>query len=436
MRDVIIILYHFWRARRLMGSIKTRKKLEQWQNKCLTKFIKQTLCKSPFYKEYITKSLDEFPIINKQIMMEEFDRINTAGITLNNALEISRKAEDNRDFTAMIGDITVGLSSGTSGKQSIFLASKDERLRWAGIMLAKALPGKITESHKIAFFLRANSNLYTTLSKNSRIQFHFFDLIENFVDNLDLLNKFQPTILTAPASVLKKITQAQENKQINIAPNKIFSVAEVLDKADQSYIEDVFKKPLHQIYQCTEGFLAITMNNGKIYLNEEYIHIEKEWIDKESGRFVPIITDFSRTTQPIVRYRLDDVLVEDLSDTSPFTCLRAIEGRCDDICYFESNDDGLVPVFADILRQSITSSNANFKEYKLIQHSPQHLEIQLLPILPIEFEQSVIESIKQLCERQDCQMPKIYFTKYEASPIHHKLKRIERRFAIKKQVVA
>ena len=30
----------------------------------------------------------------------------------------------------------------------------------------------------------------------------------------------------------------------------------------------------------------------------------------------------------------DDVLVEDLSKTSPYTCLRMIEGRYDDVCYF------------------------------------------------------------------------------------------------------
>lgn len=39
--------------------------------------------------------------------------------------------------------------------------------------------------------------------------------------------------------------------------------------------------------------------------------IEKEWLDET--RFVPIITDLMRTSQPIVRYRLDDVLVIDES---------------------------------------------------------------------------------------------------------------------------
>jgi putative adenylate-forming enzyme len=436
MRDVMMVLYHFWQARRLMKRFKTRNDLEKWQQECLKNFMRYTLVNSPFYSEYSGKSLQDIPIINKQIMMDEFDRINTEEIRLSEALDISKRAEESRDFAQTINDITVGLSSGTSGKQSVFLASKNERLKWAGIMLAKALPGSITQPHKIAFFLRANSNLYTTLSKSKHIQFNFFDLTTDFEDNLKLLNNYKPTILTAPASVLKRIAVAQENGQIDISPLKIFSAAEVLDPADQIYIETVFGQTVHQIYQCTEGFLGITNSDGKLYLNEEYIHIEKEWIDRESGRFVPIITDFSRTTQPIVRYRLDDVLVEDFSDTTPFTCLEAIEGRCDDICYFESEDGDLKPIFADILRQAITKSNASFEEYKIVQHSPQNLEVQLLPKGSKDCEEAIAQSIKQLCEKQNCVMPHLQFTEYKPNQPHQKLKRIERSFNIGTQEAA
>ncbi|MCE2991836.1 MAG: hypothetical protein LW825_02785 [Candidatus Jidaibacter sp.] len=430
MRDIATILYHFWQARKLMQRFKTREQLEQWQEQRLSHFKRAILNQSPFYREYCDKPLEVFPAINKKIMLEHFDAINTKGIALSQALEISRLAEESRNFAPTINDITVGLSSGTSGKQSIFLASKAERLKWAGIMLAKALPGSITEPHKIAFFLRANSNLYTTLSKGRHIQFHFFDLTQDFETNLASLKELQPSILTVPASVLKQIAMAQELGKIRIKPRKIFSVAEVLDSEDQSYIEAVFKQNVHQIYQCTEGFLGITNQTGKLYLNEEYIHIEKEWVDKESGRFVPIITDFSRTTQPIVRYRLDDILVEDVSDTSPFTCLKSIEGRCDDVCYFPLQDGKLKPVFADIVRQAMIRAQASFREYKIIQHAPQKLEIQLLAEDITSCKQEVTASIHRLCKQRGCVTPEIYFSSYIASPPHQKLRRIERRFAL------
>lgn len=428
MFDIAAILYHFNYARKLMHRFHTREQLESWQTNRIEHFKRTILSQSPFYRKYIDKPLEVFPVINKKIMMEQFDAINIKSITLSQALRASKLAEEKRNFTPMINGITIGLSSGTSGKQNIFLASRAERVKWAGIMLAKALPGSITETHKIAFFLRANSNLYTTLRKGRHIQLHFFDLTHDFEKNLTLLTNFQPTILTAPASVLKQIAMMQEFGRIKINPCKIFSVAEVLESEDKAYIERVFNQTTHQIYQCTEGFLGITNQEGKLYLNEEYIHIEKEWIDKKSSRFIPIITDFSRTTQPIVRYRLDDILIEDTSDISPFTCLRRIEGRWDDICYFLTPGGALKPIFADILRRSMTTTQASFIEYKILQHAPKTLEVQLLTEEISSCKEEITASINTLCRQQECVTPEIYFSPYVANLPHQKFRRIERLF--------
>ena len=43
--------------------------------------------------------------------------------------------------------------------------------------------------------------------------------------------------------------------------------------------------------------------------------LKKEYLD--DNRFYPIITDFKRTSQPIYRYRLNDILVE---EKSPCPC--------------------------------------------------------------------------------------------------------------------
>ena len=67
------------------------------------------------------------------------------------------------------------------------------------------------------------------------------------------------------------------------------------------------------------------------------MHIEKEYIDPATRRFVPVITDFSRTSQPIIRYRLNDILTEAAAPCacgSLFTAIERIEGRCDDTLYF------------------------------------------------------------------------------------------------------
>ncbi len=65
-----------------------------------------------------------------------------------------------------------------------------------------------------------------------------------------------------------------------------------------------------------------------MHLNEDIVHIQKEYLDEQSRRFVPIITDFSRTSQPIIRYRLNDILTEADKPClcgSPYTAIERIE---------------------------------------------------------------------------------------------------------------
>ena len=330
----------------------------------------------------------------------------------------------------MIQDYTVGLSSGTSGQRGVFLASRRERLAWAGIILAKALPQSIFKKQKIAFFLRANSNLYTTLSKHQRIEFMFFDLTQPIASQWQMLHSYSPDVLVAPASILKFITQAQEDGMINITPQRIFSVAEVLDPSDEIYIETVFGQKVHQIYQCTEGFLGIANSQGKIYLNEEYLYIEKEWLDKKSGRFIPIITDYSRHTQPIVRYRLDDILIEDKRYSGVFTCVKAIEGRCDDIFYFRKNEGGHAPIFPEALRQLMNASSLPFDEYQLIQTSLDNVEVGMQPP-PSDTEKLMFSALfNDFCRRQSCRAPTISYITYQPPAPTMKLRRIVRPFSI------
>ena len=431
MFDTLMVWYYFLSARRLMRKFTSRQHLLAWQEKQFYRFAKQNLVHSPYYKSFTTKRWDEYPLSNKQIMMDEFDKINTAGVTLSEARKLALSSEKNRDFSSTIGDITVGSSSGTSGKQGIFLVSEKERLKWAGIMLAKLLPGSILRKHKIAFFLRANSNLYETLSKRSHIQFKFFDLTQPMDQLLKELNDYQPSIVSAPASVLKCIAQEQEIKSISIAPRRILSVAETLDEEDQKQVEHTFSQAVFQVYQCTEGFLAATHGNGKIYLNEEYIRVEKEWVDKGTNRFVPIITDFTRTTQPIVRYRLDDVLIEDVDDHSIFSCLRKIEGRCDDVLYFEQGDLRLVPIFPDTVRRIMNVSALLFDDYQLIQTSTRNLVIQLNGPVCENEKRGVFYHFDAFCKLNNCKIPHITFERFIAHRSDKKLRRIQRKFPVK-----
>ncbi len=78
--------------------------LIKWQNKKIKRHLKRVAKKSPFYAERLKKygSWDKFPVINKEIFMENFDSINTHGIKKEDAYKVATQAEESRDFSSMI----------------------------------------------------------------------------------------------------------------------------------------------------------------------------------------------------------------------------------------------------------------------------------------------------------------------------------------------
>lgn len=438
MKDKIKILKAYLHSK-YGKTFKSKKELEAYQHKQVISFLHKILPLSPFYSNlYKGLSLEDwrsFPTIDKTIMMDNFNRLNTVGINKENAFEIAFKAENNRDFSPMLNDITIGLSSGTSGNRGLFIASKEERLKWAGTILSKVLPNSILSSNKVAFFLRANSNLYTTV-EGGRIKFEFFDLLDEVDKLIQKLNSFSPTILVAPPSMLRLLAKSIEDNRLKINPLKIISVAEVLDPLDEKYINSQFNGKIHQIYQCTEGFLATTCSHGTLHLNEDLLVIQKDYIDKSLGKFSPIITDFSRNSQPIIRYKLNDILTERKTPCpcgSIHTAIDAIEGRCDDMFYlYGSNTSKLIPIFPDFIRRAIISSSEYISEYKVIQKEYRLFEVFVDVPIEVKYEVSkkIISSFSNLFDKLQCEMPHIEFIEDIENIPSKKLRRVERQFQI------
>ncbi|MDJ0616564.1 MAG: adenylate cyclase [Calothrix sp. MO_192.B10] len=417
-----------------------RASLLAWQDKQVRNFLQKILPKSTFYRQYYQgldiHSWQQLPIIDKSIMMANFDQLNTVGVKKSSALQLALNAEKQRNFSSTLQGLTIGLSSGTSGNRGLFIVSQQEQQAWAGTILAKALPNSILTPQRIGFFLRANSNLYETV-KRQRIQFQYFDLFNPVSKNIAALNQYQPTILVAPASMLRIIADAQTTGKLNITPIKIISVAEVLDPLDEAYISNCFQQKIHQLYQCTEGFLAHTCEYGTLHLNEDILAIQKEYLDRDVGKFMPIITDFNRTTQPIIRYRLDDILTERQTPCpcgSVLTAIDCIEGRRDDIFYLPSlTGDKLIPMFPDFIRRAIIIASGDIQEYLIVQKSPQLLEISLLVPIDIMEELQILvkQSLLELFTKFHCQIPEIVYQPYPERTEHHqKLRRVWRDFSI------
>lgn len=343
------------------------------------KKFQSTLAKSPFYSELANQNtaLENYPLMNKQVFMEQFDRINIHGITKEAANKIAYEAETSRVFSPMIGPITVGLSSGTSGNRGLFLVDKKERAQWVAYVLDRVI-GFSLKKRSVAFFLRANSNLYDSV-KSKVLNFEFFDLLDDLQTHVSRLNALNPTILVAQPSMLLALAQEMEKGLVSIQPEKIISVAEVLYPEDKHYLERIFGQQIHQVYQCTEGFLASTCPEGVLHFHEDYLIIEKKYLDETKTRFHPIITDLKRYSQPIVRYELNDIIHE-LTDCPcglKTTAIEKIEGRSDDVLHFENKDGMTTKIFPDFFRRAIILSDPSIIDYMLVQRSGNLLELYI-----------------------------------------------------------
>lgn len=438
--DTLRILYHYMLTRHL-HRWPDREALERWQERRIIRQIRRVRESSPFYRDLWKGLPDEawrqFPIIDKPIMMEHFDELNTVGIRSDEAMELALRAEQTRDFEPLLHGVTVGLSSGTSGNRGLFLVSPQEQSAWTGTVLAKLLPGGLKREARIAFFLRANSNLYESVRKG-RLQFRYFDLIRPLDEHLQQMNEYRPTIWVAPASMLRLLAEEYAAGRLKVQPQRMIAVAEVLDPLDQQYIEQAFAQKVHQVYQCTEGFLGATCAHGTIHLNEDIVCIEKEYIDPDSRRFMPIITDFSRTTQPIIRYRLNDILTEAAGPCvcgSPLTAIERIEGRYDDILYIRHQQQSKrIPLFPDLVTRAIITASPRISHYRVIQQTEDLLEIAYRLDDTGEasalVEQEIHSRIETICKGLNGIPPRICFTAYDFTPGPVKLRRVERRWSL------
>jgi putative adenylate-forming enzyme len=310
--------------------------------------------------------------MNKAQMMANFGAMNTVGFTSDDAFMFAEDAEYRRDFTENYRGVTVGLSSGTSGSRGIYLASPAERELWAGAILGKMVPDMLWRKHRVALFLRAGSTLYESVN-SKRLQFQFFDLAEPMEKHLVDLNKFKPDIIFAPGQVLKLLTQ--EADHLVFAPKRVIACAEVLyDDAAQAVRDTWGVEPEH-IYQATEGFLGCTQK-GVFQLNEDLVHVEPLWLDDEKTRFKPLITDFRRVSQPIIRYELDDVLAINPESNTIFREIQRVEGRCDDILEARTLSGVIVPLYPDFLVRAVLFQS-DVDRFQIIQHHVDSLTIQV-----------------------------------------------------------
>lgn len=400
---------------------------------------------APFFNRlYQNLDLDDvwnLPIITKQHMMDNLGDYNTAGFTKEDLLAFSSRIEKEENYSERFRGFNVAMSSGTSGNKGIVITSPaEEKYLQAAFFARFAFP--FTLRIRWAFMLRITTPAFQVSKFGQRLT--HINLLLTLDKIREKLQNFQPNILSAPPSMLKILAKEINESRLVIKPKRVVSYAEVLEPDIKQELEETFKTPIHQIYQGSEGSTGLTCRKGSLHVNEDLVNLQlynKDGSLTEPGNpcFQSIITDLHKKSQPIIRFKLNDIITispKRCSCGSSFRVIEQIMGRADDLFWGERQElNELQYIFPDYIRRAIISSSDDIEEYQAIQKSVTKVLVRLL--LKDKYNESIItqkiqENIKTVFTKYKCKEPniEIRFESPVKNPNSNKLIRIQRDFKV------
>lgn len=327
--DRLRVLQAYLAARRYQSRRMGRAKLVERQRDLWREFA-PVIARTPALAHLAGKPLEDFPIVRPAEIRREFERWNTLGLAKANVERAATEAEAGQSGEVAPG-VSAGFSTGTSGARGVFLASASERAEYLGQALARLLPWDgLLRRRRIALCLRADSALYRDVRNAGPFEFRFFGLGMVAGELERELAAFNPHVFVAPSHVLARLARGGARLR---SVQRVFYGAEPMGAMEREWIgREIGVRP-DPIYQATEGFLGAACAHGTLHLNEDTLIIERQAV-AGTDRFQPIVTDLRRTTQPMVRVLLDDLLQAREAPCpcgSPLTAVEPVEGRIGDL---------------------------------------------------------------------------------------------------------
>lgn len=360
----------FWRTRRLAARLRTRADVAAWQRRRLRRFLTGMVGRVPFYAGLAARELGDLPLMDKAAVAAAFERLNVAGVTFEEARRALDRGEER------VRGLIVGQSTGTSGNRGVYLLSEAERFTWLGTIAAKTLPGVPWARHRVAFVLPTFGLLYASASESGRFSVRFFDVGLGIERWRDALRAYAPDTLVAAPKILRALAEGG-----GLHPSAVFSGAEVLDPIDRATIEAGFGVIVREIYMATEGLFGVACARGVLHLAEDIVAFEWGSVPGSGALAVPIVTDFTRSTQIVARYRMNDLLR--LSDApcacgSPLQAVASVEGRADDVFLLGGGAQrDLVTVTPDVIRNAVVDADRRILDFRVVQTGPRRVELSL-----------------------------------------------------------
>lgn len=302
--------------------------------------------RSPFYREIMAeRGLDpsscrpeDFPVLTKQEVMQNFDRIVTVPDLRLADIEAFLHAD--RDVKALFCNrYMVVHTSGTSGLLGIFVCDPKSWSRGFGRVPVTGTRIKRRGRRRVAFVgctggHYAGPGFFATLARPPLDRLFDLRLVEinaPLASIVEELNQFAPDQLCTYGSMLRLLAERKLAGALTIAPAILGVGAEPLLPGDRDIAERAFGVGVQILYASSEhmlmGFKAPGSETMRLFEDDLIFEIEPDHI---------LVTNLFNRTLPLVRYRMNDTLVPGGDEHRPYRGVAELVGRLENAPVFRN----------------------------------------------------------------------------------------------------
>lgn len=372
------------------------------QQKRFRKLYDYARANSPFYCKlyrHNPKELHALPVTNKSMLMENFDQsvtdpqlhLDDLKVFLDDPANIGKYFRDK---------YMISHTSGSSGQPMVLVQTPKEiellftlqasRGNDIHMSLGTALRRHFDRARLAVVTLKRglypSAAAFEYMPPQAQNYINLLRLSGMDDDVISELNHFQPTHLTAYASMLHMLADAVDRRELELSSlQQIVNNSEQLTAGSRQRFEETFKVRVLDNYATGE---CPFLSNGCRAMPG--MHVNADWaifevVDEENRPVPPgvagarvLITNLANKVQPIIRYVVEDVVT--MAD-EPCTCgsqlprIARIEGRASERFWVER--EGKVAEVTPIVFQHAMEHQLSLREYQIVQTDRNRFQINV-----------------------------------------------------------
>jgi phenylacetate-coenzyme A ligase PaaK-like adenylate-forming protein len=346
------------------------------QTEALRRLLRVAVDRSPFHRRRLTEiagridtfelaDLGQLPVMTKAEMMDEYDDVVTDRRLTRACVDVFLDGIGETPL-ALFDEYVVLASGGSSGVRGVFAWSMDLVPDYLATILrnglARAGGGSVPSGLTVAM-VAASSAVHATRATTFIVDGTVGTItlapanlpIEEIVNRLQ---RAQPMLLAGYAGALRLVGEQQLAGRLDIHPVMVVSTSEQLTAQAASVITDAFGSPPGNTFGSSEGLNGSALPGDDVFtFASDAAHVE--FVD-EHDRPVPtgtpahhvLVTNLVNTTQPLIRYRLDDAMTEHPRLSGSGHQRASVDGRTDEVIRFGNRSVHPIVVRSALLHYS------------------------------------------------------------------------------------